>query len=231
MTSLLAAAAGLGLAGIDPAGALIAAGALARGAAPRAVISFAVAVVAGTAVLGTVLSLTVGQGLAEVDWGSLLPKGDLAAVIELALAAALLAWGVVRVGHPRARPKRPRAQRGIGETALVGWGLLFAASAVLDPTFVGLAVIAGRDEPLLAVVVAQVTWILISQVLLVGFAVATAFGAHERVLATARRSWSRVAGPAKVALTALLFLSAAILAADALTQLFTGEFLIAPESG
>lgn len=231
MNSLLAAAAGLGLAGIDPAGALIAVGALARGAAPRAVISFAVAVVLGTAALGTALSLTVGQQLAEVDWGSLLPRGDLAAVIELVLAGALLAWAAVRVGHPRARPKRPRAQRGVGEAALVGWGLLFASSAVLDPTFVSLAVIAGRDEPLIAVAMAQATWIVISQAPLVGFAVATAFGAHDRVLATARNWWSRVGGRAKLALTFFLLLAAAILAVDALTQLATGDFLIAPESG
>jgi hypothetical protein len=39
-------------------------------------------------------------------------------------------------------------------------------------------------------------------------------------------------GPkARFALTAFLFLAAAVLTADALNQLLTGQFLIAPEAG
>jgi hypothetical protein len=231
MTPLLTAAIALGLAGIDLAGAVLAIAALARGASRRAVVSFALAVIFGTALLGTVLALTLGQELTGVDWSGLLPTGDLAAVIELSLAAALFAWAAIRVNRPQARPRRPHRRRGVGEAAMVGMGLLFAASAVLDPTFVGLVLISGRDEPLLEIVVAQLIWILISQALLAGLAIATAFGAHESFLNRFRTWWTRVGPKARFALTAFLFLAAAVLTADALNQLLTGQFLIAPEAG
>jgi hypothetical protein len=230
MTPLLTAAAGLGLAGIDPAGAALAIAALARGASRRSVVSFALAIVFGTALLGTLLALTLGHELTGVDWSGLLPTGDLAAVIELSLAAALFAWAAIRVTRPQARPRRPHRRRGVGEAAMVGMGLLFAASAVLDPTFVGLVLISGRDEPLLEVAIAQLIWVLISQAPLVVLAIATSLGAHENLLNRFGAWWTRVGPKARFALTSFLFLAATVLAADALTQLLTGQFLIAPEA-
>jgi hypothetical protein len=128
----------LGLAGVDPAGLLLALGSLAAGARERTVLVFTATVVAGTALLGTALTLTAGQQLQHFDWASVLPPDWLGAVIEALLAAALLTWVAVRLRRPEARPPRP-ASRGRTGTAL-GWGgLLFAASAPLDPTFVALS--------------------------------------------------------------------------------------------
>lgn len=113
---------------------------------------------------------------------------------------------------------------------MLALGALFAISMVTDPTFVGLAVIAGRDEPFVAVGVAQLIWIIVSQILLVGLAIATWRGAHERVLATFRRYWARIGPQVKVALTVFLIIAGVVLAADALAQLVNGRFLIAPDA-
>ena len=229
MAGLLATALGLAIAGIDPAGAVIAIAALARGVAGRAVIGFAAVVVIGTAALGTALSLLVGQELARVDWGGLL-GGDPAAVVELVVAFVLLGWAALRLRQPAARPKRPRPRRNTGEAGLVGVAVLFAASAVIDPTFVGLVVVPGRDEPVAGVVLAHTLWITVSQLPLIVLTVAVALGAHERLVATVGRLWTRIAPAARIALTVTLVLVGLLVAADALKQLITGRFLIAPDA-
>lgn len=226
MIGLLATALGLGIAGIDPAGALLAIAALARGVSARAVIGYAAIVVLGTAALGSALSLLVGKELAAFDWGDLLIDGDLGAVIELAIAAALLGWAAVRLRRPGARPGRPPSERNTGGAGLLGLGVLFAAAAVTDPTFVGLVVVAGRDEPAAAVVLAHLLWITVSQVPLVVLASAVALGAHDRVVARFERIRERVAPVARVALTAALALAGSFMVADALSQLITGRFLV-----
>jgi hypothetical protein len=216
---------GLGLAGIDPAGMFLALGSLAAGARERTVLIFTVTVVAGTALLGTVLTLTLGQQLQDFDWASLLPPDWLGAVIEALLAAALLTWAVVRLRRPEARPPRP-SKRGRTGTALVWGGLLFAASAPLDPTFVGLVVLAGRSESVAAIGLAHVTWIAVSQLPLVALAVAIMLRRHDRAVAWLRDLMPRVR-PALARLgTATLALAGLVMATDVVWWLTRGHFLL-----
>src|ERR687893_70521 len=144
MTLVLTAFA-LGLAGLDPAGALLVAGALAAGAREGHVALFGLVVLVGTVVLGTTLSLTVGPRIAEIDWSVFAPGDRSVAFVETLLGVGLVCWGVVRARRPTAHAPKPRSAGGTGPIALVGAGLLFALSAVFDPTFVALMVIAGRD--------------------------------------------------------------------------------------
>jgi hypothetical protein len=216
---------GLGLAGIDPAGLLIALGALAAGVRERVVVGFAAAVVLGTAVLGTALSLTLGQELQDVDWGALLPPDRLGAVLEVFIAVGLLAWAVVRVRRPEARPARPRRASRSG-TALLGAGALFAASAPLDPTFVGLVVVAGRAEEPAAVAAAHLLWILVSQVPLVALAVAVLLRRHGRAVAWLQRVTPRMRPLLARLATAGLVVAGLVLAVDAGWWFVTGRFLL-----
>lgn len=142
----------------------------------------------------------------------------------------MLGWATLRVRQPVARPKRPRPNKGTSEAGLVGVAVVFAASAVIDPTFVGLVVVAGRDEPVAGVVLAHALWITISQLPLVVLALGVAVGAHTRLVAAFERFWIRIAPAARVALTVSLAVAGLLLAADALTQLTTGRFLIAPDA-
>lgn len=225
MIELLAAALALGLAGIDPAGLLIALGALAAGTRERTVLAFTAVVVVGTALLGTVLTLTLGRQLQGFEWTSLVPPDWLGALLEAAIAVALLAWAVVRLRRPDARPPRPEKQPRTGKALLVG-GLLFAASAPLDPTFVGLVVLAGRGESVAAVALAHTTWIVVSQVPLVALAVAVVLRRHDRAVAWLRDLLPR-ARPVLARLgTVALVLAGAVMALDAGWWAVSGEFLL-----
>ena len=215
----------LGLAGIDPAGLVIALGALAAGARDRFVLWFALIVVVGTALLGTLLTLTVGQQLQELDWSSLLPSDGLGAALELGLAIALLVWAAIRLRRPEARPPRP-ARTGRYGAALLWTGVAFVLSAPLDPTFVGLVVVAGRGEPAAAVASAHLIWILVSQLPLVALVVAMILRRHARAVAWVEDLMPR-ARPvlAKVGSSALVLVGA-ILALDAVWWFATGRFLL-----
>jgi hypothetical protein len=222
---LLVAALALGLAGVDPAGLLIALGALAAGARERTVLAFTTIVVVGTALLGTALSLTLGRRLQDFEWTSLLPPDWLGAVVEIVIAVALLAWAVVRLRRPDARPPRPEKRARTGKALVLG-AVLFAASAPLDPTFVGLVVLAGRGESPAAVALAHTTWIVVSQLPLVALAVAVLLRRHDRAVAWLRDLLPR-ARPVLARLgTFALVLAGAVMATDAGWWIVTGRFLL-----
>ena len=225
MLSLLATAFGLGLAGLDPAGALIAVAALAAGTRERAVLAFGAVVVLGTVLLGAAATLTVGGQLADVDWSWLLPAGRGGAVLELAVGAALLVFGVLRLRRRPVRSPRPR-RNSQGTVGLLGVGALFAAGAVLDPTFVALVVLAGRGQDVVAVVLAHLLWVLVSQAPLVVVVVAVARGGHHRAVERFRAWWDRAEPTVRRLVTGAVLLAGAVLVVDAAWWFATGSFLL-----
>jgi hypothetical protein len=222
---LLVAALGLGLAGLDPAGALIAVAALSAGARDGWVAMYGLVVLVGTAVFGTVLSLSLGARLAEVDWLALVPAGGGGAVLEIVLGAGLLVWAAVRLTRTTVRAPKPRRVRA-GSWGLLGTGALFALSAVLDPTFVALTVLAGRGQDIGAVLAAQVLWVLISQAPLVLLLAVMARGGHERAVRRFTSWWERARPVVKTVITVALVLIGVVLVVDGLWWFVTGAFLL-----
>lgn len=218
------AALGLGLAGLDPTGALVAAGALGAGARERYVAAHGLVALVGTVVFGTALSLTLGPRITDIDWGVLAPGDPTAALVEGALGLGLVAWGVVRARRPATRASKPRSTRGTGLAALLAAGLLFAFAAILDPTFVSLAVIAGRDQPLWSVAIAHSIWVLVSQFPLVLLLVAMAGGKHERFVVRLRFFWGQVRPALGRVVTGAALIVGAFFLADAFWWLATGAF-------
>ena len=224
MVAFLLTVLGLSLAGLDPAGALIAVAALAAGAARRTVLVYGLVVLLGTALLGTLLSLTAGRQLADVDWSGLVPAGQGGALLELLVGALLLGWAALRVARPNASAPKPRRRRTGAGLALVG--VLFAASATADPTFVGVVVVAGRGEPWWLVAVAHLLWAVLSQLPLTALLLAVATGRHERLVVWFQGWWARARGPGRRALTGLLLAAGLFVTLDAAWFLATGEFLV-----
>jgi hypothetical protein len=222
---LMVAAVGLGLAGLDPAGALIAVAALAAGARDRSVLAYGVVAILGTVLVGTVLSLGIGTELAQVDWLALLPVGRLAAIIEIALGVGLLVWAVVRLTRRTVHAPKPRRVRA-GTAGLISTGALFALSAVLDPTFVAVTVLAGRGPSPVAVVVAQLLWAVISQAPLVFLLVAIARGGHQAAVERFTRWWDRIKPALRWIVTIALLLIGITLVTDAIWWFATGDFLL-----
>lgn len=223
MTALLIAALGLGLAGLDPAGALVAVGVLAAGARRRTVLAYGLVVLAGSATLGATLSLTLGERLRSVDLLGLLPRGGLAAVVEVVLGVALLAWA-----RRRRRPVVDGSERvrRSGLVPVLGLGLAYAALSAADPTFAGMVVLAGRGQPVVEVVAAHLAWSLTSQLPLVVLLVAVVAGVHDGAVAWFRRGWARVAPGLRRVVTGLLALAGVALLADAAVFLVTGGFAL-----
>ena len=225
MIELFAIALGLGLAGLDPAGALLAAGALAAGARERDVAAHGLVALLGTVAFGTALSLTVAPRVAEIDWVALASTPG-AALVEGVLGLGLLAWGAARAWRPATRAPKPRSPRGTGPFALLALAVLSALMAVLDPTFVSLAVIAGRGEPVWSVVAAHAVWIIVSQAPLVALLVAMAGGGHGRFVAWFRSWWEKVRPAIGRLVTGAALLVGAFFLLDAGWFLATGEFLV-----
>lgn len=221
---LLAAVVGLAIAGADPLGAVIAGVALVRGVGGRWIFGYALAVLCGTASLGTVLSLTVGRRLTRIDWTRVLPPRGAQAVIELALAAALLAWAVLQSRRPvagdMARPRR------VAGPTLVGAGALLTVSALLDPAFDAMVVMLGHGSSLWQVAIAQAVWVLISQVPLIGLLAAMTLGHSEGAASWIQQRLSCWQSRVRRVGTAFLVMAAASLATDAVWCLATGTFLL-----
>jgi hypothetical protein len=226
VTTLVLTAFALGLAGLDPAGALLVAGALAAGAREGHVALFGLVVLIGTVVLGTTLSLTVGPRIAEIDWSVFAPGDRTVAFVETLLGVGLVCWGVVRARKPTAHAPKPRSARGTGPVALAGAGILFALSAVFDPTFVALTVIAGRDGAFWSAVVAHSAWVLVSQAPLVLVLGAMAGSKHKGVVVWFRSLWTRLRPVIGRLVTGAVLLVGALFLLDAGWWFVTGDLLI-----
>jgi cytochrome c biogenesis protein CcdA len=126
-------------------------------------------------------------------------------------------------GHPRAQAALAQGDR---PRPLAAAGALFALSAVLDPTFVSLAVVAGRDGAFWSVVAAHSVWVLVSQVPLVVLLIAMAGGAHRRFVARFRSWWERARPAVGRLVTGAALLVGAFFLLDSGLWLATGEFLV-----
>ena len=220
----VAASAVLGVLGMDPAGALLAAAAMTAGARRREVVIFSVVVLLGTVVFGTVLTMALGDRLGRFDWTSVLPHRGPRAGIEAAVSLALFVWVGIRLrrGPP---PLKDRALR-VGSTGAVVSGLLFIGTAATDPTFAATVVLASRARDVVPAVLANTTWILISQLPLVLVLAAVLAGRHRSALATIRQLRLRWATVLRRLVTLVLALFALVLLVDVCTWLVTGDFLV-----
>ena len=146
-------------------------------------------------------------------------------MLDIGLAVVLLVWSFRR-GRRRDAPAAPPARRAASTVGLAALGGLLGVSAVLDPTFVAVVVLAGRGEPLWWIVVAHVFWVLLSQAPLFALAGATLAGRHERAVAWFQLAWARVRPAANTIITVLLAVAGFYFLADAIAYLATGAFLI-----
>lgn len=186
---------------------------------------YGVIMIAVTVALGVALSLLVGPRIANIDW-SFLDAGDPVWAIGEAIAGiVLLVWGIRRLRRP-ASEDTSRKSHGGGLYALSGLGVLYGASSILDPTFVALVVVAGREGNFLHVSLAHLLWILISQAPLVVVLVAIMMGRQQTIIGRLQAWWQKIRPVMSRVGTGLALLAAVVLLADAGWWFFTGNFLI-----
>lgn len=221
---------GLALAGIDPLGLSLLIAALAAGAKKPHVVVFSFATLIGTVALGVLFSL-FGDHLAQVASGILPDVNDpIWAMVELIVAGVIVYW---LVSSPKPDAEGPKSNEATsaprGGSSVIGIavsGLAFSLSAVSDPTFLATAAVASQAGGLFAMIGLHVLWVLISQGLLFGFAIAYLFDLHEPLVATAKPLWERLKRPLLFVLKASLAVFAIGLIADAVTLFATGAYLI-----
>lgn len=230
MSKLLFTAFALGLASLDITGTLLALGALGAGARTRALFAFGVVCILGTVAFGTALSLVIGPRISGIHWAAFLPhdptEDRVAAYVQLVLGAGLVVWGIVRARRPTTAPPKPSVPRGLGLISLAGVGVLFALAAILDPTFISLVVIAGRDIPVWSVIAAHSTWVFVSHLPLILLLVFALLVDHDRVVTWFQTWWERLRPLTIRLVTAAVLLAGAFLLLDAAWWHFTGNFLV-----
>lgn len=182
----------LGVAGFDPLGALVLIGAMALKARRRAILVLLVSTVGTTLLLALVLSSTLGRWVTELlrrirEPGHLVRGG-----LVVAVGVASVAWGVWRLGRPTPA-HRTKTQRAVASPAALGlFGLGVGLSALIDPAFYGLVVLAGGMPSWLHRLGACLLWVLLSQIALIVLSIAVFVGAFDRALALierARTNW------------------------------------------
>lgn len=215
--------AGLGLLGLDPAGALVAAVALAAGARDRQIVVFGAIVLVGTTLFGAVLTVTVGERLARLDWASLVPHGTLRAGLEAGAALVLAGWAAARISGGNA-VSEPRTM-GAGSAGVVAAAVLFVGTAATDPSFAALVVLAGREGSPGGVLVVNATWTVVSQAPLFLVVLAVLRGRHRAAVDLLQRLRGRWAPRVRAGVTGALGLGALLLLADVVAWT-TRSFLV-----
>lgn len=183
----------LGVAGFDPLGALALIGAMALQARRRAIAALLASTLGSTFLLAVVLSSTVGRWVIDSlqkvhDPGHLVWGG-----LVTAAGVALLGWGLWRLRGP-VRPRRTKTERTVASSAalaLIGLGV--GLSALIDPAFYGLVVLAGDLRSWWGRLAACLVWVLVSQIALVVLSIAVFAGVFDkalRLIERARRDWA-----------------------------------------
>lgn len=190
---------GLGIAGFDPLGALALIAAMALGARRRAIAGLVIVTIATTVVIGFVLSSTLGTwAIAQLHrlhdpghivWGALV----------LLAGIGLAVWGTIRLRRAPVVKKDEPTRSGRSVKALVLIGIGVGLSALIDPAFYGLLVVAGTMPTWPLRLAGVLTWSCLSQVALLalsGAVFAGAFGPVHRFITSCRERWGAAASRA-----------------------------------
>lgn len=223
----------LGLAGWDPTGAIVIISALALGVSKREILVFALTILAGTVATGLICSRFIGTG-AEYLAGFLNDIPDhIYLALEFVVSLALLKWFIERVFFKTKKERKEERKESFFVTyfrkGLFVVGLIFSASALTDPSFLALLTLCGQTSHMLEVVLANCTWILISQSPVFGLTAAVMLGRHEGMIGYFREKMENSPSIAKLKQVLSVALSVVILLAGLLTLLESMYFWLAGE--
>lgn len=225
MTDTVAALAALGVAGFDPLGALALIAAMALGAGRRAIVVLLVSTLGSTLVLALVLSSTVGRwaiGLlhrlhspGHLVWGGLVTLAGL----------ALLTWAVRRLRRPVTPGDRSarHAASSPGPLGVVGLGV--GLSALVDPAFYGLVVLAGGLSGGWERFGACLLWVVMSQIALISLGIAVFAGAFDTALRLIERARARWLPSLRVLASLTLVVVGALAVVEGIGEL-AGEWIL-----
>lgn len=176
----------LGLAGFDPTGAIVIISALALGISKKEIVAFALTTFIGTVLTGLVFSQFIGTGVDYIAGLLNYIPDNIYLVLEFLVSFALLKWFVERVFFKAKKDSKEEKKESFFvkyiKKGLFVVGLIFAITALTDPSFLALLTLCGQSSNLFAVVAANCSWILISQCPIFILTIAVVFNKHEGVI-------------------------------------------------
>lgn len=220
----------LGLAGFDPAGALIIIAALSMRMSKKQIGLFAATTFIGTVLVGVIVSQVLGTSVTYIsEFINNIP--DIVYMwIEIAIGFLLLEWFVERVFFKKkSKEKEEKKESFFAKYLKKGMfivGVLFAVLALTDPSFLALITLSGHSKNLVEVILANCTWITISQLPIFVLTIAIMLNKHEKIIAYFKAKFSNnpKIEKMKTALSALLM--GIILVSGVIMLLDSGCYLI-----
>lgn len=220
----------LGLAGFDPMGALIIIAALSMNMSKKQIGLFAAITFIGTVLVGVIVSQVLGIGVTYIsELINNIP--DIAYMwIGFAIGFLLLEWFVERIFFK----KKSKAKEEKKETFFAKYlkkgmftlGVLFAVLALSDPSFLTLIALSRHSNNLLEVILANCTWITISQLPIFVLTIAIMLNKHEKIIAYFKDKFSNNPKIEKIKMALSVLLSGIILVSGLIMLLDSGCYLI-----
>ena len=229
--NVIALAFGLGVAGFDVFGAVLVVLLVASKLPKQRIAAFALIVLVGTVTAGVAASLLLG-GSAEL-FAQALHRVPACIWVgaEGAASVGLLGWAAARLHRHIKSDKEPkdtqdsRVLQWLRRSIVLG-GIIYAASAFTDPSFLAMIAIASREQSLFVVIMAHVVWLLVSQGLFFGLVIAIMCDRHQPLIAWFERVRSQYSTLIRSSITVVIILCGLILLADMATFLLSGHWLL-----
>lgn len=193
--NLLAKAIAFGIAGFDPTGAIVIITALTMGLSKKQILLFAITTFIGTVFIGVGCSTFLGTSVNMIS-NLLNSIPDIVYMwLELIIGVVLLKWFVERVFFKSKNDVKEEKKESFFarymKKGLFVVGILFAVTALADPSFLALITISGHNQNMIYVVLANCIWILISQLPIFVLTIAVLFNKHEKVIEYFRNKLSK----------------------------------------
>ena len=229
--NVIALAFGLGVAGFDVFGAVLVVLLVASKLPKQKIAAFALIVLVGTVTAGVAASLLLG-GSAEL-FAQALHRVPACVWLgaEGAASMGLLGWAAARLHRHIKSDKEPKESQ---DSRVLQWlrrslvlgGIIYAASAFTDPSFLAVIAIASREQSLFVVIIAHVVWLLVSQGLFFGLVIAIMCDRHQPFIAWFERVRARYSMLIRSSITVVIVLCGLTLLADMATFLLSGHWLL-----
>lgn len=226
MTNELIQSIGLGVAGIDPFGAMLLFAAIRAGAERSKVVALTISTFIATVVAGVILALVNSQFVETLPAEASAEAGAIWAYLEIGVAFLIGYWLIrdSKCSDDAEEKKRRRPLEGKGISAYIFAGVAFSATALIDPTFLAIAVVVADINSLLFNIFAFSIWTLISQFMLFGLFAAYLYGLEQRLAIRAMALWQRHQLLFKKLLYITGVIAMLLLLADAIYYMANGRY-------
>lgn len=184
----------LGLAGFDPTGAIVIISALAMGVSKKQIYLFAITTFLGTVITGVFSSFFVEKGVNYLSGLLNYIPDSIFMILEFVVSFLLLKWFVERVFFKSKKENKDEKKESFFvryiKKGLFLVGLIFAVTALTDPSFIGLVTLSGHSTNISEIILANSVWILISQSPIFVLSIAVMFNKHEQTISYFKNKFS-----------------------------------------